>query len=385
MSWLCVLFACGDVAPELSVHCKVALAPATGPLTAEAAAAPDLVALAEVRIREARLTGDDGFYTLANSVAACAHERFPIDQDVARLMAFLLLQFHRFEEAEAAALALTVADPDDREAWLLLGDARLEQGEFDEAAAAFRRMARGADPVLFDRLATLAFAKGDLARAVAAERQAVGLAQKAPAADLSFYLATLGWYGVLSGGDGPEFDTALALVPTEPRALLWRGRTRLHRGDRVGAAEDFRAVGPTVEALWALSEIDPSRSPREVSRQDPRAYGMWLAGTEPEEAKRLLERDLASRQDPLTKMAWLWARFRCGETVAEEAREVLDAGSGEPRVSLWGGLILLDNAALQRAVAMGPGLLPSELSLAEQTIASMAVSTQKEVGNLPRP
>jgi hypothetical protein len=69
------------------------------------------------------------------------------------------------------------------------------------------------------------------------------------------------------------------------------------------------------------------------------------------------------RQDAVTRMARAYAAWRAHDTTidaAAEARAALATGCVEPRVLLFGGRILQDDALIAKAIGMGPGLLPSE-------------------------
>jgi predicted Zn-dependent protease len=68
--------------------------------------------------------------------------RQPDEQDVRLRLARLLAWSGRFAEAESAALTIVEAQPEDAEAWVLLGDLYRWQGERDRAAAAYERALR---------------------------------------------------------------------------------------------------------------------------------------------------------------------------------------------------------------------------------------------------
>src|SRR5262245_17336466 len=114
--------------------CDLALAPAAGPLEAEVAGRPP-VEVAELRIREARLTGDPGFDTLAEGAAAWALARSPDDARAERARIHVRIQFHDFAVAEADARAL-VGRTGAWQDWLLVGDAATERGALPAAESA---------------------------------------------------------------------------------------------------------------------------------------------------------------------------------------------------------------------------------------------------------
>ena len=105
---LILLLACSPTpAPKPPDACVIMATPAPGPLSQERdKAGPDALAQARLRIREARISGDPGFYTLAETALDCALSRTPDDAEAKRLRVHLLVQFHRFAEAEVAAKSL---------------------------------------------------------------------------------------------------------------------------------------------------------------------------------------------------------------------------------------------------------------------------------------
>lgn len=363
-----LLLACDDAPPPMAPPdaCTIMGTPAPGPLAADlAAAGDDALAQARVRIREARLTSDPGFYTLADTALSCALSRSPTDVEAARLQVHLLVQFHRFAEAEAAARAL----PGDH--WLdqaLLGDALMERGDLDAAAVAYQAAVdRRPGLEMYDRIGWLRWSWGDVDGALQMQASAVSAGSPQDPEPFAWVLTRMGWLHALRGEPAAEIEQALTLLPDYPPARFARGRIRLHAGDTVGAAADLRAVGATVEAVRALSEIGPA-DVEAVRAQDPRGYALWLADRDPARAIPVLEEEWTVRQDAMTQMALAYARFRAGQPASdpraeEQARAALATGIAEPRVLLLGGLILGDDALVTRALATGPGLLPSERKL----------------------
>ena len=356
-------------APAEPASCRFLEAPAAGPLAGpRQAAGNDPLALARLFIREARQTGDAGFYTLASGAIDCALARDSASAEARRLHAHVALQFHDFAAVEAEAGRL-VALPG--ATWLdhaLLGDAQMEQGKLDAAADAYQRAAdlRPALEVL-DRIGWLRWLWGDMEGSLQMAQLAAGSGSPADAEPYAWALSRLGWLHALRGEAAPELDRALALVPGYGPAALARGRLRLHQGDRVGAAADLLAVGATVEGVWALSEIEATASVEAVRKQDARGYALWLAPRDPAGALALLNEEWSVRQDATTRMGRAWAAWLGGGETAfdpsAEARTALATGIVEPRVLRMGSQILGDDALMQRALAMGPGLLPSERAL----------------------
>ena len=346
--------------------CTALKAQVPGPLAAErekAAGAP--LAIARLHVREARLTGDPGFYTLADMALRCALDANPDDLEAQRLEAHVQLQFHRFAAVEATAAALTARPGASWMDFMLLGDALMEQGELDRAADAYQRaMDQRPGLELYDRVAWLRWLWGDVPGALELQQLAVSSGSDLDPEPLAWALTRLGWLHALTGQPAPELDTALGLLPDYRPARFARGRLRLFQGDRAGAAEDLRAAGPTVEAAWALEETglagpqDPTVE--SLKTQDPRGYASYILESDPKQAVSLLEEELAQRHDAVTRIALAAARAHLGQDTRAELQAALATGINEPRALLQAGLILNDLSLMQRAAAMGPGLLPSE-------------------------
>lgn len=358
--------------PPQPEPCRIAEAPAEGPLRAERAKAPDALARARLFIREARTTGDAGFYTLAEVSLDCADARASNTADTRALRAHLGIQFHRFAAVEASLTPM----PADA-GWLeyaMFGDALMEQGKLDGAAAAYQTAVDKRPGIeMYDRIGWLRWLEGDVEGAVEMAGLAVSAGSTSDPEPFAWALTRLGWLHALRGEPAPELEQALTLIADYPPARFARGRVRLTTG-HVGAAADLYA--DTVESTWARSEVDPTANVERVKAQDGRGYAMWLTERDPAAARAILEDEWKIRQDATTRMARAYAAWKVGGPLggggaggepglapldpAAEARTALATGIVEPRVLRMGALILGDVAIARRALAMGPGLLPSE-------------------------
>jgi tetratricopeptide (TPR) repeat protein len=391
VAMLLFLLACSSpgVPPKAPDACAIMATPAPGPLAEQREkAGGDALGLARLRIREARLTGDPGFYTLAETALDCALLRAPDDTEATRLRVHLLIQFHRFAEAEVAAKALQAGPTKDASFldYALYGDALMEQGKLDDAGTAYQTavdLRPGLE--MYDRIGWLRWLWGDVKGALEMQALAVSAGSSLDPEPFAWVLTRMGWLHVITGEPAPELDQALAQVPDYPPARFARGRVRLAASELAGAIDDLRTAGPTVEATRARAEAgDATADVRAVGAQDPRGYAIWLSdsavASDREKAVGLLEAELKVRQDAVTRMALAYARFMAGGDTASlraEVDSVLATGIVEPRVLLQGGLILGDENPvpadardlLERALDSGPGLLPSEQKRARVTLA----------------
>jgi tetratricopeptide (TPR) repeat protein len=375
------LAGCGaqERAPDLGPDpCAVARVEAGGPLSAEAAAAAEPVALAHVRIREARRTLDPGFYTLAEQALRCALGTAPDDPEARRWLGHVQLQFHRFADAEATLRPL-VAQTDHWRDHMLLSDALMEQGRLVEAAAELD-LARVAHPSLetWDRAAHLAWLSGDLDGAIALEEQAVSAGTAADPEPLAWALTRLGELKAQRGQVPNELGLAVRTLPDYPPAHLALGRWLLGAGQPEAAARHLARAGHTVAAARALAEIDPSTDVDAVGDQDPRGYAVWLTATDPERALRLLDDELAARHDAVTWMARALALSRAGLDGTTEARTALATGIADPSVWLQGAEVLGDPSLAAQALRWRGALLPSEIDRAESMIRKEEGGSQEK-------
>lgn len=90
-------------------------------------------------VSRARTKHDPGFYKLADQAAACIEKSDPNSAATLLLRGHVQQNLHRFQEAERAARRL-VAQRESPFDYGLLGDALMEQGRLDEAAAAYQKM-----------------------------------------------------------------------------------------------------------------------------------------------------------------------------------------------------------------------------------------------------
>lgn len=364
------LSACRPVAHTPA--CAVMLAPTPGPLAAERARAQRRpLRVVELLMQEGFQTSDAGFYLLAEQALQCAEDSGADALSVRRYRAELLEKFHRFAES-AEIYAAIAAETDDAMDYADLGESLMNQGRLDEAAAAMQKAAdRLSSPQIEGRIALLRWAWGDLDGAIEIAESATR--DRDPVVK-SWALALAGWFHALRGDPSPQLDQAVALAPDYATARFYRGLVRLHADDRAGAQQDLLLAGNTFDVLWARSELDPSVDPLTACESSARSCAVWLVNRDPERALALLDAELKLRQDAPTRVARAFvAQQARGEDPRAEVLAALDTGTLEPRALLQAGTMLLDRALLQRALDMGPGLLPSERLQAMSALSLITV------------
>ncbi len=322
-----------------------------------AAGGADPLAFALAAVADGRSKGDEGAYVLADSGVRCALSREPSSVPARRLQAHVLVQQHRF--AEAAALAEPLArETGDWATWIVVGDALIEQGQVDGAAMAYQKAAdHRPGLVVYDRISHLRWTEGDVQGAREAATWAVESGSAADPEPYAWALSWLGWLKVLNREAAPELDAALQLVPGYAPALLARGRARLHEDgpayDAEAGATDLRALPRNLEAARQLGLELPRWA-------DPRGWADATAPASPAASLALLEEELETRRDPVTRASHAWALFHAGKDATAEARAVLATGHPEPRLLHHAALILRDRTTAERALWNGAGLTRPE-------------------------
>ncbi len=206
----------------------------------------------------ARLSGDITDYIRATEATDRSLAIEPRQLDVQALHARLLFATHDFSGALAEAERVDRAAPDQPAVLSIMGDAMLELGRVDEAAAAYTRIDELTDgPAVTARLARVAFLRGDAAGAVSLAESAHGAAATA-----GIVGPALSWYAYLAGtlsmsAGAPEiaadwYDRALATWPESFLALAGRARASAALGETDAAIAGYEAaiaVAPQPEAL----------------------------------------------------------------------------------------------------------------------------------------
>jgi tetratricopeptide (TPR) repeat protein len=212
----------------------------------------------------ARLTGDIADYSRALEALNRALAIEPSLLAARLLHARELLATHDFGGALAEARAIDGQSPGQPQVLAVIGDASLELGDVDGAAASYRQaqvLAPGAP--LTARLARVAFLRGDVAGALTLAAQAVD--ESAAAGDAG---VSASWYAYLCGtlalaaGDADGaldwFERALEQWPQSYLALAGRARALAGAGrtvDAIAAYQAAIAIAPQPDVLAALGDL----------------------------------------------------------------------------------------------------------------------------------
>ncbi|GDX80363.1 hypothetical protein LBMAG42_21740 [Deltaproteobacteria bacterium] len=327
-------------------------------LKASGGEAAGALTAAQAHLAAARSRGDEGEYILAEVALNCHLGLHPDDSTARSLAVYLLVQEHRFAEAVAAGESLTGDVPTDWQGWAFLGDAHMERGDNDRAAAAYQRAVDLRPGILlYDRIGWLRWLEGDLPGALEMAELAASSGTGEDPTTLAWLLTRLGWLHALQGLPAPELDAALRASPGFAPAILAKARVApgpdlAEFVDQTGSIEAWR--------LWSELPGAPSSLPSPPIG-DRRGLADYLAPREPERALALVEEELKVRHDAVTQMTRAWAAFYAKKPgFAEEARAALATGCIEPRLLHHGAVLLGDPELAARALTMSVGLLPSE-------------------------
>jgi tetratricopeptide (TPR) repeat protein len=212
----------------------------------------------------ARISGDVTDYARAEEAASRSLGIEPRQLDVRALHARILLATHAFSRALTEASAVDRSAPNQPAVLAILGDASLELGDVDGAAATYERIQELAPgPAVTARLARVAFLRGDPAGAVSlaesAHKAAAKDGQDGPALSWYAYLAgTLSMSAGMPDDAAHWFDRALGDWPDSFLALAGRARAAAALGDTDAAIAGYEAaiaVAPQPDALAALGDL----------------------------------------------------------------------------------------------------------------------------------
>lgn len=361
---------------------------------------------AETYLRLARERADEGQYTLADNAVACWLSTHPDDRGGRLLKAHVLAQQHRFAESAAEARLLT-AESGDWQAWIALGDAEVERGENDAAAAAYQEAAnRKPGLIVYDRVGWLRWLEGDVAGAKEMALLAVRSGTEADPEARAWALSRLGWLIALDGpppqnaeqaikqrwtwevgGRNPAaLDAALQHDPDYAPALLARGRARLFEADPTGqfagkildelprgvrdGLDDLRKLPYSLEALrWRRDYETVEISPH----LDRRGWADLFAAEQPERALALMQAEIEVRHDDVSRITLAWTMYHAKkEGYKQVAEQAMARNCPEPRLIHHAAVMYQDGSLARRALAGGAGLTASER---QELLALVALAT----------
>lgn len=428
----CVVAGCSQAGP--AAPAEPPAVPAARPVVPDAGASDAAIRFLEARaaddpddfvarnklvgyyLERLRETGSLDYLRLASRAARESLATVPAEQNVGGLAALAQVEFasHEFAAARDHARQLAAYDPDKLHPRLLLGDALLELGEYEEAAATFKEVERrsdggdGATVNLETRLARLDLLRGDPAgaerRLATALESAVRL-DPAPRETIAWCYWQLGEVAFATGRYEEaerRYGEALTVFPDYYRAVASLGRARAARDDLAGAVEQYERATrllPDPEYFAALGDLytlsgreREAASSYEIVEQIGRLgelngalYNRQLAlfwadhDLEPEEAYAAAAREREVRRDVYGADALAWTALKAGRVAEARAaiEEALRLGTKDARMLYHAGMIARaagDEAAarrhLERALEISPRFDPLQSRLAREALAA---------------
>jgi len=367
--------------------------------------------LAACYFQRARETGSSDYLELAARAARASLAAMPEVRNTGGLAALAQSQFstHDFAAARDHAVRLTQLDPGKSYPYGLLGDALLELGEYEKAAAAYRQMegwGGGISESTETRLARLAQLRGDHAGAQRHFTNALVLALDLPVPPRE----TVAWCRWQLGetafatGDyetaARHYADALVTFPDYYRALASLGRVSAARGDLAGAIEHYehairRLPDPAFVAalgdLYKLAGREKDAAAQyalveqigNLSAVKGALYNRQLAlfyadhDMKAEEAYANAAKEYEARRDIYGADALAWTALKAGKITEAQAaiKEALRLGTRDAKLFYHAGMIAHaagDEVAardyLKRALALNPQFDPLQVVSARKIL-----------------
>jgi tetratricopeptide (TPR) repeat protein len=356
-----------------------------------------------------RLTGDIGDYGRAQAALDKALAVVPTHLPARLLHARLLQTTHDFAGALAESRAILADDSTQAGAVATMGDALLELGDVDGAAAAFARLATEVPgPAVTARLSRLAFIRGDPTGAGTLASRAFD--ESLAEGDTG---AQLGWYAYLAGtvaqsaGDAAGalrwFESAVSTWPDSYLALAGTARAEAALGRTDDAIASFTraiAVAPQPDALTALGDLYALRGDSKLAEQqyqtveaiaqlaalNRQVYNRQLVlfsvnhDRNVTDALRLADQELAIRKDVYGYDAEAWALLANGRAADADAamQHAFALGTRDALLDYHAGMVaaaLGDTArartSLSAALAIKGALDPLSAGRAEAALGKL--------------
>jgi len=372
-------------------------------------------ALAELYLEAVRETGNEDYLPLALVAARASLAAVGPEKNVGGLTALAHAEFanHDFSAAREHALTLVPLNPGKGEPYAILGDARLELGDYDGASEAFAEMQRlSGDAGTETRPARLALLRGrtDDARShfLAALTTSLALPQP-PRETVAWCQWQLGETAFSAGDYGEaerRYREALTQNPDDFRALASLGRLQAARGDLLSAIDSYeRAIRivPVVDSMAALGDLDfisgrnkDAEARYELAEQlgehsrvvHKSPYDRNLAIFHANHDLKLAEayaaaRDeyAAGRRDIYGADTLAWTALKAGRLKEAQSaiKEALKLGTRDPKLFYHAGMIAraagdrsVAREQLQRALALNPGFDPQQSLVARRALQELS-------------
>ena len=268
----------------------------------------------------------------------------PGNYAASQMMGAVYLSQHRFRDAVAAGERARSMRPDDAVNDGIIGDGRLELGDYSEAFEAFdRMMLKKPSAAAYARVAYARELQGNLEGALEAMRLAVDATAETDREAVAWHRAQVGELLLQLGRTADarrEFARASDAIPDHPFAIIGCAKALDAEGDQEGALrllqglvtrtpspDVFAQIGRLLVQLGrdrdAEDAFDLAEAAWRSDAPEPKHLARFLAdrGQKIDEAVRIAERAASERDDIFTDDALAWAYYRAGRV--DEARQVM--------------------------------------------------------------
>lgn len=319
------------------------------------------VSLADVLMRQGRVERHGAHGAEAEAVLRSVLREEPDNYTAVKMLGLTLLAQHRFRDAVTAATKAIGLRPTDAWNYGVLGDAQLELGEYDQAFAAFDRMASiRPDASVYARIAYAHELQGRLGDALRHMRRAAEATGAHDPESLAWHYAQLGHLYLEMGAVESarrEFAHADYAFPGHPYARLGLARVAAARQDYPAALQLYQELlvtGATPEIAASVGDMlalagDAAGAAAMYARAEtlerqawtseapqPAALARMLAerGLKTAEAVALAEEAASTRSDIFTMDALALAYFRAGrlDEAASASARALRTGTRDRRL-----------------------------------------------------
>jgi tetratricopeptide (TPR) repeat protein len=343
--------------------------------------------LGDALMQKARETADAAYFAHAERAFQTALGQEPDLPDALVGLAWVAGGRHEFERSVEWAEKALAARPDDPNPHALIGDARMELGDYEAAGRHFQAMLDlRPDQASYCRGAQWLFATGDVRKALWLMRKAVEAGGRYTE-NTAWCIAQMALMHFHTGALLPaeqQVNTALKKAPDNHHLLAVAGRLKAARGEYGAAIELYRkaaAAAPQHDTLVALADLyrltgEPGKAAEQESlveathklnkangvRGDAQLARFWAdRGRNLPEALALAEEEYRARKNVAVADALAWCLFKSGRPADADAvmRKALKHKTPDPSLLYHAGAI---QAALGRR-ADAARLLYQALSL----------------------
>lgn len=361
-------------------------------------------ALGSATVGLARSTGDLALYEEAEQIFHDALEDNPEYRQALLGLASAQAAQHEFAPALALADRVLREHPDDPSAMAAAGDAHLELGNYDDAAALYERLfeEERSAPIL-SRQSRLAWLRGDTYGAVrfAEEAMAASGPLALDASGFAFYRFQLGSMLYSTG----EIDQAeevllegLALDPGNGGILELLPKVHFAQGrvdDAIAGYEAVLEARPIADIYGELAKLYEYQGDQDKAHEmtalglalaeetggefpsEGRHLAGFLVDVDPDWALELARADIAGRQDVGAYDMLAWTLYANGsyEEADEQMQHALAVGTEDPALLYHAGMIAAANddddrarELLSAALDINPRFDPRHASIAAEQL-----------------